>query len=89
MSWFEQKIRARGDERRKDILRFVRKGLTNKEIGRQLNISDHSVKVYVKQLFIAYEVTNRTELAGLFGNEEPEPLAGDSKMKSNSEVAGK
>src|SRR5277367_5153517 len=38
-------------ERERKVLRYVFEGLSNKEIGQQLNISEGSVKATLKQLF--------------------------------------
>ena len=47
--------------RQKEILSLLRKGLTNSEICRALNISANTVKVYLANIYKALEVTNRTE----------------------------
>jgi DNA-binding NarL/FixJ family response regulator len=69
--------RERLRPRQQEVLRLLCKGLRNAEIGAQLGISERSVKGYVSQLFLIFEVSNRTELAGLIGdtfasgNDEP------------------
>jgi hypothetical protein len=35
-------------------------------MGRQLNLTERTVKGYVSQLFLIFDITNRTELIGLF-----------------------
>lgn len=52
-------------ERQKEVLWLVRKGFTNPEIAEQLGISRRSAKECVSQLLLLYDVSNRTELAGL------------------------
>ena len=47
--------------RQKEILSLLRKGLTNSEICRTLNISANTVKVHLANIYKALEVTNRTE----------------------------
>ena len=47
--------------RQKEILSLLRKGLTNSEICRALNISANTVKVHLANIYKALEVTNRTE----------------------------
>lgn len=48
-----------------DVLQLVCKGLRNAEIARQLGISERTVKGYISQLFLIFDVTNRTELVGM------------------------
>lgn len=52
--------------RHREILFFVCKGLRNAEIAGLLGISERTVKGYVSQLFLIFDVSNRTELAGQF-----------------------
>ena len=49
--------------RQRDVLDGVRKGLSNKEIARQLDIAEGTVKIHLAALFSNYGVRNRTELA--------------------------
>ncbi|WP_321326318.1 response regulator [Thiomicrorhabdus sp.] len=50
-------------EREKQTLELISKGLSNKLIGRQLGISDATVKVYVKNLLRKLGLHSRLELA--------------------------
>ena len=52
-------------ERERQIIRLVIEGLSNKEIGRRLNISDGTIKVHLHNMFGKLGVSNRTELATL------------------------
>jgi len=45
-----------------EVLQFIEKGLTTPEISHLLNLSEHTVKGYVKDLFSRFDVHNRTEL---------------------------
>ncbi|MBB5320083.1 two-component system response regulator NarL [Marinobacter oulmenensis] len=49
--------------REKDILRLIAEGLSNKMIGRKLNISDGTVKVHVKHLLKKLNLRSRVEVA--------------------------
>jgi two-component system nitrate/nitrite response regulator NarL len=47
------------------IMRLVSEGLSNKEIGRRLNLSDGTIKVHLHHIFQKLEIGNRTALAAL------------------------
>jgi DNA-binding CsgD family transcriptional regulator len=51
--------------RQHQILRLVARGLTNKEIGAQLGISEQGVKVHISRLLQRYRADNRVELVNL------------------------
>jgi two-component system nitrate/nitrite response regulator NarL len=46
-------------------MRLVSEGLSNKEIGRRLNIVDGTIKVHLHNIFQKLEISNRTVLAAL------------------------
>jgi DNA-binding NarL/FixJ family response regulator len=52
-------------DREHQIMRLVCKGLSNKEIGRRLNISDGTIKVHLHHIYEKLEIRNRTALAAL------------------------
>lgn len=52
-------------DREREIMRLVSKGLSNKQIGRRLNIADTTIKVHLHHIFQKLEISNRTELAAL------------------------
>jgi two-component system nitrate/nitrite response regulator NarL len=52
-------------DRELQIMRLVSEGLSNKEIGRRLNLSDGTIKVHLHHIFQKLEVGNRTALAAL------------------------
>jgi RNA polymerase sigma factor (sigma-70 family) len=52
-------------ERERQIMLLVAEGLSNKEIGRRLNITDGTIKVHLHHIFQKLDVNNRTVLAAL------------------------
>jgi DNA-binding NarL/FixJ family response regulator len=49
-------------KREEDLLRLVAEGLGNRDIARQLNLSEHTVKNYMFRIFDKLGVSNRVEL---------------------------
>jgi DNA-binding CsgD family transcriptional regulator/tetratricopeptide (TPR) repeat protein len=58
---FEQNNPPELTSRQKEILTLLRKGLTNNEICKTLNISANTVKAHLANIYKILEVTNRTE----------------------------
>jgi two-component system nitrate/nitrite response regulator NarL len=52
-------------EREHQIMELVSEGLSNKEIGRRLRITDGTIKVHLHHIFKKLEISNRTVLAAL------------------------
>lgn len=52
-------------DRERQIMRLVSEGLSNKEIGRRLNIADGTIKVHLHHIFQKLDIGNRTVLATL------------------------
>lgn len=52
-------------ERERDIARLVSKGLSNKEIAREMDISDRTVTTHLSNIFAKAGVKSRGQLAGL------------------------
>ena len=52
-------------DREHQIMCLVSEGLSNKEIGRRLNISDGTIKVHLHHIYQKLEISNRTVLAAL------------------------
>ena len=50
-------------KREEDILRLVAKGLSNKEVGRELDLQEKTVKHYMTTILQKLQVRNRTEAA--------------------------
>jgi two-component system nitrate/nitrite response regulator NarL len=51
--------------REREISRLVCGGLSNKEIGRRLNLSDGTVKVHLHNIYEKLSIRNRAALAAL------------------------
>jgi DNA-binding NarL/FixJ family response regulator len=52
-------------EREREIMHLVSEGLSNKEVGRLLNISDGTIKVHLHHIYRKLAISNRTALAAL------------------------
>lgn len=50
-------------ERQVDVLRYLKDGLTNKEISANLGIAENTVKVHIAAIFKTLNVVNRTQAA--------------------------
>gem|GEM_PF-2251692 len=50
-------------ERQSEVIKALTPGLSNKEIARELDLSDATVKVHIRNLMKKLEATNRTQLA--------------------------
>jgi len=53
-------------DRERQIMRLVSEGLSNKEIGRRLKVTDGTIKVHLHHIFQKLVVGNRTTLAALY-----------------------
>lgn len=49
-------------ERQEQVLEYVRVGLSNKQIGYQMNLSESTVKSHLAVVFRKYDVSTRTKL---------------------------
>jgi len=52
-------------DRERQIMSLVSEGLSNKKIGRRLNIADGTIKVHLHHIYQKLEISNRTVLAAL------------------------
>lgn len=59
----EEKAPTQLTGRERQIMRLVSEGLSNKEIGRFLNITDGTIKVHLHHIFQKLDISNRTVLA--------------------------
>ena len=77
-SWIDPELSARSEElaeaygslarpplapRERQLIRFIRRGLRNREIAKELGVTEGTVKVYLHSIFEKLGVKNRTELA--------------------------
>ena len=53
------------------VLALLAEGLTNKEIGDRLNLSEKTVKNYLSNVFDKLQVTRRTQAAALYAQKSP------------------
>ena len=53
-------------QRQREVLSLLANGGTNKQIGRELNISAGTVKVHLESIFHRLQVNNRTQAARLY-----------------------
>jgi two-component system, NarL family, nitrate/nitrite response regulator NarL len=60
-------------DRERQIMRLVSEGLSNKEIGRRLNLTDGTIKVHLHHIFQKLEVGNRTALAAFAMSQNDHP----------------
>jgi DNA-binding NarL/FixJ family response regulator len=51
--------------REREVLQLLARGMTNREIGRQLYISAYTVKEHVSNILIKLQATDRTQAAVL------------------------
>ncbi len=54
-------LTAQLTERQLEVLALLERGLQNKQIARQLGLSEHTVKIHVAAILSALGVTNRTQ----------------------------
>lgn len=54
-------VSAEISDREREVLRLTAKGLTNKEIGSQLHISNRTVQGHLRKIFSKLDVNSRTE----------------------------
>ena len=52
--------------RERQIVRLVCEGLSNREVGRRLNITDGTIKVHLHKIFEKLRVSNRTALVAVY-----------------------
>ena len=53
-------------KREEEVLNLVAKGLQNKEVAEQLNISTETVRVHLRNIYDKWQVSNRAEAAATY-----------------------
>jgi DNA-binding CsgD family transcriptional regulator len=53
-------------KRELDVLEMTARGLTNRQVGTNLNVSVHAVKFHLASIYKKLNVSNRTEAAGVY-----------------------
>ena len=62
-------------DRQVDVLRYLRDGLTNKEISANLGIAEKTVKVHIAAIFKTLNVVNRTQAAKFLHDAPDAPIS--------------
>jgi len=79
---------AKLTKRERQIANLVSAGLSNKEIGQQLNLSAGTIKVHLHNIYEALEINNRTTLTALaIFDRHNVPLRGHRQTASASGVS--
>jgi two-component system nitrate/nitrite response regulator NarL len=75
-------------DRERQIMRLVSEGLSNKEIGRRLNLTDGTIKVHLHNIFQKLEIGNRTALAALAisRNDHADPVGARQRVAQATAV---
>lgn len=53
-------------KREREVLKGLIRGLSNKEIGNELNLSERTIKFYVSSLFVKTKTKSRFDLQSLY-----------------------
>jgi len=74
--------------RQSAVLDLMVRGFLNKEIALHLGLSERLVKACTSELFLLFDVSNRTELAGLVAAQRLAPSGRPSAAVSQAGVSG-
>jgi DNA-binding NarL/FixJ family response regulator len=74
-------------KRELEVGMLVAEGLTNRDIGKQLGLSEHTVKNYLLVIFEKVKVATRVELALMFAAGHREGLSSKSETRSVNDSA--
>jgi DNA-binding NarL/FixJ family response regulator len=80
-------VNARGksllSKREEQVVSCVAQGLTNREIARQLNLSEHTVKNYLFRIFDKLGISGRVELVLYALSHREEPASGNGSATAS------
>jgi len=68
-------------KRQEDVLLWIQRGLSNKQIGARLGMTESTVKTHVSKLFKAYHVQNRQQLVAFSSQNKKVELPTDLESK--------
>jgi RNA polymerase sigma factor (sigma-70 family) len=71
-------------DRERQIMLLVSEGLSNKEIGRRLNIADGTIKQHLHHIYQKLEISNRTVLAALAISQTNSAASSGDQMPRNN-----
>jgi two-component system, NarL family, nitrate/nitrite response regulator NarL len=83
----ESQVKVALSKREHQIIDCLVCGLPNKSIARELNITEATVKVYVKGLLRKIKVSNRTQVA-IWALQQPRPMNGERAIPSVEALGG-
>ena len=74
-------------QRERQIMGLVSEGLSNKEIGRRLNVTDGTIKVHLHHIFQKLEISNRASLAAFAVSRQAfaEPSVDDAALNGSKQ----
>jgi two-component system, NarL family, nitrate/nitrite response regulator NarL len=52
-------------DRERQVVLLITSGLSNREIGHRLDVSENTIKVHLRHIFVKLGIHNRTALAAL------------------------
>ena len=64
-SAFKQSV-VTSTRREREVIELVGRGLRNREIASELNISVNTVRVHIRNIICKYKLRNRTQIAIMF-----------------------
>ena len=67
----EGELKADLTDREREVMSAVKRGMSNKEIAEQLNISINTVRSHIRNLLRKLDLTNRTQLA-IYAKDHPD-----------------
>jgi DNA-binding NarL/FixJ family response regulator len=68
-------------QREREIVDLIPRGLSNKEVARQLNLQEGTVKVHLHNIYTKLEVSNRTALVLWRLRATPAPASGSERER--------